>query len=1157
MPTSSTLLRGTSSLGNTFSSVLTRPRWRRWLAGVVCLIASLTGDAHAQFATGFEAGQSTGTPAYAVGSTVIGVLDAALTPGHAWMNQFGTSTASMTLTSSNPASGSLVFQIKDTDASAYGAYLWLAGTNGLDMKQPFTVSFAMNLSAVSAGTGNQAQIYFGVADTNYSTNKYWFILMYNNGALQLYVNNATGNGHTAVTLGNYADFDPTGSAYVRVSISIDPQSKQYTRVVLSSAARTTDCTATVQASNGGIIPWLPAANSSTPATNLLFVTGSNDTLTAKFDDIAVTNSLQWYEAYAPGVILPDQGTIELTMALSRPATQFGNSYDYAFQVMPAVPIASGKSLMGIYLPGAGYFSQGLNGLIRNATTSVIIGYPGFTASVGQPVRVALSWGGGMQRLYVNGTQVASSASTITAISPLPAFLRVQRLDPFNVSELKISDVALATASLSGNPATPLVADANTTLLANAGLTRSFYRHTTRQGTLSYSSLTPVWRVEDQCLVEGMTPTYALIGINHSGTTKTYSVNIQATNRLGTTVLNTTQSVAIAGDNLYRPTTLTLSAIAARGHYKLRTTIVNPASIATVYDSAIAVLPAADSSLDGSWDHYLGHHFPIEDYSPAVMTRMGLKTSRQFGDLSGFMWYAVQPNEGTGTNGFTWTRADQLVERSKAAGVELLGILGNPPPWAAVDPGDAYKNAVPEFTKMSGRWKPRSLTEWGNYVYQVVSRYKNDVKCWEIMNEVDYHPPGSHVSAFSGTTADYYAMLQTAYTQAKAADPTCTILMSGFSLTATTDLNMPYDLLNLGAASYFDVFAQHAYDTTRVDSLASALEAKKPGSPNWMTEQMWDSIANETDRLYMTPYLYLYYIDKGIDRFYQFGFPDLLFNRYTLSPTIDSYVMGVFQTQLRKAETYQGKYSATGLSPFGIRHSFTRKDGKTLSLLGAQNMEHVLTVSGTVLSAIDAYGNPLTTTVSSGTTAITVTDMSYIVSTASLNITGVVCTKAPPLYVNGGFEEITGDLQTGGLAVCTPLYWTLRKTNYDPLGQINLTTSKNSGNYALTMYSSGAGKVYAFQDVRISSAGRYRLTAYVRRVTSGETAIPHLEVYNRDAGTFQTQTFPSVVAGGNYTLVSVDVTFAQPLLQYAAIMCGIYQGQGTVLIDDVTFTYLGP
>ncbi|PAW78366.1 MAG: hypothetical protein B9S32_07515 [Verrucomicrobia bacterium Tous-C9LFEB] len=1131
-----------------------------WLVGFL-----ISGEVRAQFATSFETTQSTGSPSYTAGGTVIGVRDVQAPAGNVWSTLFGTTTA-MTLTTSNPAAGAMAFQITDASAStAYGAYLNLAGTNGLDLMQPFTLSFAMNLTGVSAGTGNQAQVYFGAATTDLTTGKDWAAFMYHDGTLVLYVSNSTGTGATAVTLGNYSTYAPASTNYVRVSITVDPLLKKYTKVTLSGNGTTTDCTDAVQAVNGGTVPWLSAVNPLVnPAANLLFVTGTNDVITAKFDDILITNDSQWYEAYAPGVILPDQGTIEMTLSLSRPIAQFGNSsgYDFLFKVLPAQKLVSGgKTLMGLYVPSAGG-GTGLWGLARNNSGSAYAPFSTFAPVAGQKVRVAMSWGSQVN-VYVNGTLSATAAGPSGALSPLPATFRVEKLDPFSISEVKISDVALTTSSLSANPATALVADSRTTLLASNNLTRTQYFHTARQGTLSFSSLTPQWKVEDQSLVEGVTPGYALVGINHSAATKTYSVNIVATNRLGTTVSNTTTSVGIAADYVHRVTTIPLTALATRGHYKLRATITDPNAVATVYDSAIAVYPANDTSVaDGTWERYLGHHFPIEDYSAVVLSRMGIKANRTFGDLSGFYWFAVQPTEGTGTTGFNWTRTDMLVRHAKTAGVDLIGLLGNPPPWAAADPGATYKNSYSSYSKMSGRWKPRNNTEWGNYVYQVVSRYKNDVKNWEIWNEVDWHPSFPYYS-FSGTTAEYLALLQTAYTQAKLADPTCNVLISGFGLVSAADVNMPYDLLNAGAASSFDTFASHGYENTKVDALNTALYAKKgAGAPHWMTEQMWDSVSYEKDRLFLTPYLYLRYLDQGVDRFYQFGFPDLCFDPYALSPTLDSYVQGVFATQMRKADTYVGKYTFTGSGNFGVRHYFTRKDGKTLSMLGQELARNVVTVSGTVLSAIDSFGKPLTTTVSGGTTALDIADIAYVVSTSSLNITGVGLLEAAPLLLNTSFEDLSGDLQTGGLASCTPMYWTLRSNTYDPNGVITLTnSSRQSGNYAMSLYSAGGGtggtsRVYLFQDARIVKPGPYQITAYVRRLNAGETALPYIAIYNRDAGATYMKTCSSVVAGGAYTQVNYTYTFSSALTQSAAIMTGIYEGAGTVLIDDVTFNYIG-
>lgn len=1120
--------------------------------------------ARAQFATGFEAAQSSGSPSYVAGGTIIGVQDVAVPAGSKWMNLFGSSSTNLTLTSNNPAAGALALQIKDTSETvANGAYLNLAGTSNLDLTQPFTLSFALNLSSISSATDNQVQVYLGAPSTDMTANKYWAVLFYHNGALVLYVSSASGTGATAVTLGTYSTFDKTGSSYVRVSISIDPVLKKYTNVTLSGSGVTTDCTDLVRAVNGGVVPWLPNVNPTvSPDANLVFVTGKNDTVTAKFDDIRITPASQWFEAYAPGVILPDQGTIEMTLSLSRPITQMGNStgYDFLFKMLPAQKLSNGgRTLMGMYIPSAGG-GTGLFGLVRNGTTatsSIYINNATFSPPMGQLVRVAMSWGS-MVKLYVNGALVASGSSTIGNIAPMPARFRVERLDPFCVSEVKVSDVALATASLSANPATAMKSDAATTMLATGGLTRTQYFHSRRLGSLGFTALTPQWRAEDQSLVEGMTPVYTVLGINHSSAIKTYSVNIVATDRSGMIVSNTTTSVPVAADNTHHLTALPLAALATRGYYTLKTTITASGVSTATYANTIAVYPAHDTSVaDGAWDHYLGHQYPIEDYSPVVLTRMGLKTNRVFSDLSGFYWFAVQPNSGTGSNGFTWARTDQVVQQATAAGIDLLGVLGNPPPWAAEDPGATYKQTYSSFSKMSGRWKPRDGAEWGNYVNQVVSRYKGQVKNWEIWNEVDWHPSFPYYS-FSGTTAEYHNLLKIAYTQAKAVDTGNNVLMSGFGLVPSADSNMPYDLLNAGAATSFDTFASHGYDNTQVDALNTALYAKKgANAPHWMTEQMWDSVSYEKDRLYLTLYLYLRYLDQGVGRFYQFGFEPISFDPFTQGPLIDGYVQGVFQGQLRKAETYRGKYSFNGSNAFGVRHYFTRKDGKTLSFLGQELTRNVVTVSGAILSATDCYGKPITTTVSGSTTALDIADVAAIVSTSSLTITGVKLLEAAPLMLNTGFEDLSGDLQTGGLVACSPLYWTLRATTYDPNGAIALTNSSvHGGRYAMSVTSSGAGPVYLFQDAPISQSGPYKITAWIRRPNASDTAVPYLAIYNRDAGVVTQQAYSGIVAGGDYTQVTYTYTFSSAQTQSAAIMGGITTGEGTILIDDMKFEYVG-
>jgi len=49
-----------------------------------------------------------------------------------------------------------------------------------------------------------------------------------------------------------------------------------------------------------------------------------------------TDTPSVYRYYAPGVIRPDEGTIEMTICPDRPATEFGNGYDMPFKISSAV-----------------------------------------------------------------------------------------------------------------------------------------------------------------------------------------------------------------------------------------------------------------------------------------------------------------------------------------------------------------------------------------------------------------------------------------------------------------------------------------------------------------------------------------------------------------------------------------------------------------------------------------------------------------------------------------------------------------------------------------------------------------------------------------------------------------------------------------------------
>lgn len=1109
---------------------------------------------HAQFVTGFETHQSSSSPGYTTNATLIGVQDIQAPEGKTWTRLFGSDSA-MTVVSTLPAGGTKAFCINDqTSTSAQAAFLDLAEVPGLPFDQPFTVSFSMSVESVSASTGNQIQVYLGAPSTSLGSAKYWTALIYDNGQLRLHVGNAAGNNTQAVSLGQLSEY-VNGTGYLTVRITIDPTLKKYTRVEVSGSKKSTNHTEAVQAVHGGTLPWIPASGPQAPESKLLFVTGVNDLVKVRFDAVQVVPATLWFEGFAPGVLASDEGTIEMTATLSRPMSQFGNTsnYDFLFKVLPAQRLAAGTTLLGVYVPSAAA-GTGLYGISRKAEGTTYVTNGNFSPPEGVPVRIAFTWGN-VSKLFVNGTLVASAPSVPGDVAPLPALFRVARRDPFNVSEIRVSDVARSTVD--GNAGTPLVPDEHTTMLSTNTLTFTRYFRSTRFQASGFMSLTPYWKPEDQCLVEGTVPGYSLVSINHSGTTQSFSVHLQAEDRTGAVVHETTTSLSVPGDSRHRVVTIPLTNVTSRGHYKVRASITDPDGATKQFENAVAVFPANDTTLpDGSLDHYLGHHYPIEEWSPVVLNRMGIKTNRAFGELSGFYWFAVQPTANT----FTWTRTDLMVDRARAAGIDLLAVLGAPPPWAAEDPGSLHKNDPRNlpYSLMSGRWKPRLDYEWGSYVSNVVSRYKNSVKNWEIWNEVDWHPPGKAYS-FSGNTTDYLSLLQNASIQARAADSSCNVLISGFSLIGDADPAMPTALLSLGASTSFDTFASHAYNNSRIAELNSALfAAKGPNAPHWMTEHMWNAISYEESRIFQTIELYVRCLDLGLDRFYQFGSEGFCFDSATQSPRIDTYVHAVFQSQIRKTNAYAGKCLFAGSENFGLRHQFVRTDGRTLTVVGQHLATNRLIFSGTIRSAQDLLGRPLSSTSIDGNTQLDVRDGAYILSDQPLTITGVQVLESAPLILNTGFEEISGDLDTGGLESCEPLHWVLRETTFDPSGSISLTdSSKQEGNYAVKTTTSGAGRVYVFQNAQLSQPGTYRISAWVRRPYIGESAVPYLCIYNVDHGLVLEKTFPGVPAGGAYTFVSGTCQILTQREKPFSIIAGARSGTGTVLVDDVNFVRIGP
>jgi hypothetical protein len=132
----------------------------------------------------------------------------------------------------------------------------------------------------------------------------------------------------------------------------------------------------------------------------------------------------------------------------------------------------------------------------------------------------------------------------------------------------------------------------------------------------------------------------------------------------------------------------------------------------------------------------------------------------------FRWSGIEPRSGH----FDWAGSDRVVEASRAARLNVQGILISTPRWAETR---GANTAIP-----SGLYEPwdSPANTWGRFVRTIAERYQGRVQAWEIWNEPDY-PKGSF-SFWFGTKADYYQLLKVAYKAIRSVDPAAPVLVAG-------------------------------------------------------------------------------------------------------------------------------------------------------------------------------------------------------------------------------------------------------------------------------------------------------------------------------------------------------------------------------------------
>lgn len=163
----------------------------------------------------------------------------------------------------------------------------------------------------------------------------------------------------------------------------------------------------------------------------------------------------------------------------------------------------------------------------------------------------------------------------------------------------------------------------------------------------------------------------------------------------------------------------------------------------------------------------------------------------------------------------WEKYDNIVDLADQYDISIMARLSNPPTWTR-----ALTDTIGTFAP------PDDLTDYGDFVEAVATRYKGRIAAYQIWNEPNIFPEWGYKPI---SAEEYTALLKEGYTRLKAVDPNAIVVMGALAATIELDRERRYDangwpvspgglsdvlflqqMYDAGAAPYFDVLAMQGY-----------------------------------------------------------------------------------------------------------------------------------------------------------------------------------------------------------------------------------------------------------------------------------------------------------------------------------------------------------
>jgi GH35 family endo-1,4-beta-xylanase len=195
-----------------------------------------------------------------------------------------------------------------------------------------------------------------------------------------------------------------------------------------------------------------------------------------------------------------------------------------------------------------------------------------------------------------------------------------------------------------------------------------------------------------------------------------------------------------------------------------------------------------------------HPWALTERDCQEMKTLGVKYVRM-----DFGWSYFEPTRDTT---FRFSQYDQYVNWASANDLEIVAVPMNIPSW--LRPAGGGSTSIP----VSGPDFDDLVTQYGEFVYALVSHYTGSIKYFEIWNEPNTKrfwddPEGTIVRDIyiaGEAIPKYVSLLKEAYVQAKLANPDCKIISGGIA----NDVNYLQGMYDNGVQGYFDYFGSHPY-----------------------------------------------------------------------------------------------------------------------------------------------------------------------------------------------------------------------------------------------------------------------------------------------------------------------------------------------------------